>query len=121
MPLFRRQALVDNAVNARLVETVVFTDDPHAIGQALADEAAGRLQGRGGHAYAGDKGDPSQSFNGRVPSMQAFVGASTIARTSVVTRDQLGADISTGVTNEGPFADVTQRIFAQRLARRSPL
>lgn len=121
MRISRRRTSVETAVNARRVETVEFTADPHRVGADIAGEAAIRLQGAGGHAYAGDRGDPSQSFNGRTATNQAFVGASTLGHNPIVSRDQTGADIATGVTAEGPFADTTQRIFAQRMARRSPL
>lgn len=117
----RRQGIIAGAINAVIRTVVDFAPDPHTLGRDIAGEAAWRLQGGSGLAYIGDVGDPARSWNGPLPTNQVFVGASVMGHNPIVSRDQSGADIATGVTAEGPFADTTRRIFAQRLARRSAM
>jgi hypothetical protein len=116
--------MVGTAVNGHAVGAVVFAGNPGAGDtqrNAIVGEAALRAQGRGGNVYIGDKGAPERSWSGPLPTPQAFVGASTQARKQLVYLDQQGRDIASGTVNEGPFADTTRRMFALRLARRSPM
>jgi hypothetical protein len=116
--------MVGTAVNGHPVAAVVFAGDPgagDAQRTAIVGEAALRAQGRGGNVYIGDKGAPERSYNGALATPQAFVGASTIAHKQLVYFDQQGRDIASGTVTEGPFADTTRRMFALRLARRSPM
>lgn len=108
-----------NAVHRTIVE---FVPEPARQAQLVADEAAMRLQGAGGHIYMGDRGDPAVSFTGDAGrNVQRFVSAVPVVavRGARGTFHDAAPTIETGAVGDNPYADPAARIFAARMTRRA--
>jgi len=77
------------------------------------------LQGFRTHPYGPADKDPSMTFNGYAQSPQEFRGLHAPLGGGVPYRNGDTPKLDTGLV-EGPLGDPARRIFAQRLARRSP-
>lgn len=121
MGLLRRGAgkAASNAVRRSIVE---FVPEPAYQAQLVADEAAMRLQGAGGHIYVGDRGDPVWTFAGDAGrNVQRFVSAVPVVATRGArgTYHDAAPTIETGAVGDNPYADPAARIFAARMTRRA--
>jgi hypothetical protein len=86
----------------------------------LLRELWSRVQGARTHPYGPEKGDPSTTWNGYAQPPQAFHGLQQpLGGSGTPYRPGGFATIDTGLV-EGPLGDPARRIFAQRLARRTP-
>lgn len=111
------------AANSYLAAVTEYGEDPNgrATARGLLGEIWARVQGFRTHPYGPAQGkDPSITFNGYGPAPQDFRGMNSINAGGIPYRDGGYATIASGLV-EGPLGDPSRRLFAQRLARRSPI
>ncbi len=106
-----------NAVTRTVTDYGVDTRAVSIIG-ALTGEIGARLAGHGGAVFVGDKGDPTQRFDGYVAgAQQHFTGAAAHVGTGSTFRDAQGRTIETSFP-DSTITDPARRMFADRLRRR---